>query len=63
MNELYRYVNFSDLQYVRSANRHAILHGVYDNFDEVTSIKLFCAVELVHEVVNAYREATESRKV
>lgn len=60
VNELYRYVDFSDPQRVHSVNRHAILHGVYEDFDEVTSIKLFCAVELVHEVVIAYREEIES---
>lgn len=60
VNELYNHGEFSDPEFVKSTNRHAILHGVSEHFGELMSIKLFCAVQLVHEIVLAYREATES---
>ncbi|WP_162924601.1 hypothetical protein [Rubrobacter indicoceani] len=58
VNELYNNGKFSDPEFVNSTNRHAILHGVSENFGELASIKLFCAVQLVHEIVIVYREAT-----
>lgn len=60
VNELYNNGEFSDPEFVNSTNRHAILHGVSENFGELASIKLFCAVQLVHEIVVAFREETES---
>lgn len=60
VNELYNHGKFSDPEFVNSTNRHAILHGVSEDLGELTSIKLFCAVQLVHEIVLAYREETES---
>jgi hypothetical protein len=59
VNELYNDADFSAPQPVNATNRHAIAHGVSGNFSEVTSIKLFCAVQLVHEIVLAYQEALE----
>jgi hypothetical protein len=60
VNELYNNGKFSDPEFVNSTNRHAILHGVSENFGELTSTKLFCAVQLIHEIVLAYREASGS---
>lgn len=57
VNALYNHGAFDDPQFVNSANRHAILHGVSENLSELTSIKLFCAVQLVHEIAFAYRKA------
>jgi hypothetical protein len=57
VNALYNHGDFSDPEFVNSTNRHAILHGVASNFSEIHSLKLFCAVQLVHEIVDAYREA------
>jgi hypothetical protein len=59
VNELYNRVDFADLRDADSANRHAILHGVAEDYGELASVKLFCAVQLVHEIVDGYREATE----
>ncbi|MDP9437379.1 MAG: hypothetical protein M3P49_01300, partial [Actinomycetota bacterium] len=58
VNELYEHVNFADLEFVDPANRHVILHGVGRDFSELASTKLFCAVQLVHDVALAYEEAT-----
>lgn len=58
VNELYNRVDFSDFSSADSANRHAILHGVARDYGELASVKLFCAVQLVHEIVDAYREVT-----
>ncbi len=58
VNELYNRIDFADLEFLDSANRHAILHGVAKDYGELASVKLFCAVQLVHEIVDAYREAT-----
>lgn len=60
VNELYNSGDFGDSQFVNSTNRHAIVHGVAEDFSELASIKLFCAVQLVHEIVDAYREATNA---
>jgi hypothetical protein len=60
VNELYNRGDFLDPQFVSSTNRHAILHGVASDFSEIHSLKLFCAVQLVHEIVDAYREAAEA---
>lgn len=57
VNELYNNGDFSDPEFVNSTNRHAILHGVSEGFGEVESTKLFCAVELAHGIVLAYRRA------
>lgn len=58
VNELYAHVNFANLEFVDPANRHVILHGVAKDFSELASTKLFCAVQLVHEIALAYEEAT-----
>jgi hypothetical protein len=55
LNDLYRSGDFDDPDFLASTNRHTIVHGVADNFGQLESTKLFCAVELVHEVVGAYR--------
>lgn len=60
LNELHKSGDFNDSEFVNSTNRHAIVHGVAENFGELESMKLFCAVELVHEIVVAYRAATGS---
>lgn len=57
LNDLYKSGDFEDPEFVNSTNRHAIVHGVAEDFGELESVKLFCAVELVHEVVVAYRAA------
>jgi hypothetical protein len=62
VNALYDHGDFSDPEFVNSTNRHAILHGVASDFSEVHSLKLFCAVQLVHEIVDAYREAIEAER-
>lgn len=59
VNELYNSVDFADLQHADSANRNAILHGVAKDYGELASVKLFCAVQLVHEIVDGYRKTTE----
>ena len=60
VNELYNKVEFADLKGADSANRHAILHGVAKDYGEMVSAKLFCAVQLVHEIVKGYRAAVEA---
>jgi hypothetical protein len=60
VNELYKSGDFNDPEFVNSTNRHAIVHGVAEDFGELESMKLFCAIELVHEIVVAYRAALGS---
>lgn len=60
VNELYNRVEFDSLDPASPTNRHAILHGVSEHYDEIDSLKVFCAIELMHEVVAAYRESTET---
>jgi len=35
------------------------VHGVFKNFGEVASVKLLCAVQLLHEAVDGYRDAID----
>ena len=58
VNELYNNGKFWNPDFVKQTNRHAIVHGVSRDFTELHSVKLFCAVQLVHEIVDGYREAT-----
>jgi hypothetical protein len=62
VNELYNWGDFSKPEFVTSTNRHAIVHGVFKDFSEIASLKLFCAVQLVHEIVDGYREAVGSSR-
>ncbi len=56
VNELYNYVDFQIPKFANSTNRNAIAHGVFRDFNERTSIKLFCSMQLAHEIMVAYRE-------
>ena len=58
VNELYNNGKFWNPDFVKQTNRHAIVHGVSQDFTELHSVKLFCTVQLVHEIVDGYREAT-----
>ena len=40
-------------------NRHPILHGVFLNFGEVESLKLFFILDLLHEAVGTYEELAQ----
>jgi len=35
------------------------VHGVFKNFGEVASVKLICAVQVVPEIVDGYRDAID----
>lgn len=56
INELYDSGDFSDPEYASSVRRHAILHGVFDSFGELESLRLFFLVELLHDAVSEYEE-------
>ncbi len=60
VNELYNRVEFSNLGAGDSGNRHAVLHGVATDYGELDSLKLFCAVQLVHEIVDGYKAAIDA---
>lgn len=57
VNELYNSGDFWNPEFVKQTNRHAIVHGVSQDFTEIHSVKLFCAVQLVHEIADGYRKA------
>lgn len=61
VNELYRNGNFSDPSFNSSVNRHAILHGMFENFGELESLRLFFLVELLHDVIGDYKQRRELR--
>jgi hypothetical protein len=60
VNELYNRVDFANLELEDASNRHAILHGVAEGYGELVSVKLFCAVQLVHEIVDAFRKQSSA---
>lgn len=60
INELYDNGEFSDPEFTSSVSRHAILHGVFDNFGELESLRLFFVLALLHDAVAAYKEKTST---
>jgi len=56
IHELFERKDFSDPRSASSINRHVILHGVFKNFGEIESLKLFFVLDLLHEAVGMYRE-------
>lgn len=56
INELYDHGEFSDPTYTSSVKRHAILHGVFTNFGELESLRLFFVLALLHDAVGDYEE-------
>lgn len=56
INELYDNGEFSDPVFTSKVKRHAILHGVFSNFGELESLRLFFVLALLHDAVGAYRE-------
>lgn len=59
INALYEEGNFTNPVFASSVNRHAILHGVFLNFGEVESLKLFFVLDLLHEAVGTYEELAQ----
>ena len=55
INELYNYGDLSDPEFSSSVRRHAILHGVFTNYGELESLRLFFLLELLHNAVSEYR--------
>jgi hypothetical protein len=59
INALYEEGDFTNPVFASSVNRHAILHGVFLNFGEVESLKLFFVLDLLHEAVGTYEELAQ----
>lgn len=60
INELYDHGVFSDEDFSSSVNRHAILHGVFKNFGELQSLRLFFVLSLLHSAIGEYKELQAS---
>ncbi len=60
INELYDNGEFSDPEFASSVKRHAILHGVFNNFGELESLRLFFVLALLHDAVAAYKKKTNA---
>lgn len=56
INELYENGEFSDPEFTSSVRRHPILHGVFTNFGELESLRLFFILGLLHKMVSDYKE-------
>ena len=56
INELYENGHFSDPEFTSSVRRHPILHGVFTNFGELESLRLFFILGLLHKMVSDYKE-------
>ena len=56
INELYENGEFSDPEFTSSVRRHPILHGVFTNFGELESLRLFFILGLLHKMVSGYKE-------
>lgn len=63
INELYVNGNFSDPGFTSArAKRHPIVHGVFDNHGEIESLRLFCALDLLHDAVVEYKRLEVTRQ-
>jgi hypothetical protein len=47
-------------EFSSQVKRHIILHGVFNNFGELESLRLFFILALFHEAVSDYGELTHS---
>lgn len=56
INELYDHGEFSDPAFASSLKRHSILHGVFDNYGELESLRLFFLLELLHDAAGEYEK-------
>jgi len=62
MQELFDRRDFADSQSLSTVNRHVILHGVFRNFEEFESLRLFFLLDLLHEAIGLYREAASKNQ-
>lgn len=63
INELYVNGSFSDPGFTSArARRHPIAHGVFKNHDEIESLRLFCALDLLHDAVGEYKRLETARR-
>lgn len=56
INELFEHKPFSDPDANSVVNRHVILHGVFEKYEEIESLKLFFVLDLLHEAISIYKE-------
>lgn len=62
INELYLKGNFSDPRFTSDrARRHPIVHGVFEGHGETESLRLFCALDLLHDVIREYKRLEKTR--
>lgn len=63
INELYLNADFSEPWFISTrARRHPIAHGVFKNHDETESLRLFCALDLLHDAVGEYKRLETARR-
>lgn len=62
INELFEYKSFSDPDATSVVNRHVILHGVFEKYGEIESLKLFFVLDLLHEAIHMYKEDCKQRE-
>lgn len=56
INEMFNTVSFTDPASAHLTNRHTILHGVFRNFSELESLRLFFILDALHEMIAKYKE-------
>ncbi|MGI8910154.1 MAG: hypothetical protein ACR2JR_06310 [Rubrobacteraceae bacterium] len=62
INGLYLNGKFHDPGFTSArARRHPIAHGVFKNHDETESLRLFCALDLLHDAVGEYKRLETTR--
>ncbi len=63
INELYLNGKFYDPEFTSDrARRHPIAHGVFKNPGETESLRLFCALDLLHDAVGEYKSLETARQ-
>lgn len=62
IQELFDARDFADSQSLSTANRHVIMHGIFHNYTELESLRLFFLLDLLHEAIGFYRYAASTNQ-
>lgn len=56
INELFASGTYGDPEFASSVRRHSILHGAFEAYGELQSLRLFFLLEVLHDAVGRYKE-------
>ena len=60
INELFASGTYGDPEFASSVRRHSILHGAFEAYGELQSLRLFFLLEVLHDAVGRYKSGSGS---